>query len=171
MEEPIVERVTIVNGFLPHGRSPCQSGLHCITFLHHNIRGFISHKDELEVLLKIHSYPCFVGSMETFLDPSRHHPKLNGYVVVARKDRGGLRQKGGFFCFVRDDLLRYVFHLGNSSVAERLWIAFHSDQGPYLMGLWYRPPAHGEVASITSIPSEIEEFGNGMLGRFSLWRH
>ena len=111
------------------------------TFLHHNIRGFVSHKDELEILLNIHYYPCFVGLVETFLDPSIHHPKLNGYVVLARRDRTGLRQKGGIIFFVREDLVRYVVHLSNSLVAERLWIVFHSDQGFYLMGLWYRPPA------------------------------
>ena len=127
VEEPIAEKVATNIGCMPHGWSPCQSGLHCITFLHHNIRGFVSHKDELEILLKLHSYPCFVGLVETFLGPSIHHPKLNGYVVVARRDRGKRRQKGGILFLVREDLLRYVVHLGNSTVAERLWIAFHSE--------------------------------------------
>ena len=56
----------------PLGGDPCQSGsfppacMHSFTFIHHNIRGFLSHKSEFEVLLEYHKYPVLVALIETF---------------------------------------------------------------------------------------------------------
>ena len=86
--------------------------------------------------------------METFLDESTRVPVLTNYVILARRDRGRLRQKGGVILFVRKDLAKYTVHLGISESAERVWVLLHSDLGPILIGLWYRLPCYGEVESI-----------------------
>ena len=81
----------------PPGGDPCQSGsflpacMHSFTFIHHNIRGFLSHKCELEVLLEHHNFPVLVALIETFLDASVQAPFLHGYELVGRRDRGGLK--------------------------------------------------------------------------------
>ena len=155
---------------LPHGDDPCKSGLmppsviDKFTILHHNIRGFLSHRDELEILLYKYEYPSFVGLVETFLDDSIQAPALTNYELLARKDRGGLRQKGGVILFVRNDLAKYAVQLGNSESAERVWVLLHSDLGPILIGLWYRPPCYGEVGSIQSLDAELAKHGSNVLG-------
>jgi len=134
------------------------------TILHHNIRGFLSHRDELEILLYKYEYPSFVGLVETFLDDSIQAPALTNYELLARKDRGCLRQKGGVILFVRKDVAKYAVQLGNSECAERVWVLLHSDLGPILIGLWYRPPCYGEVGSIQSLDAELLKHGNNVLG-------
>ena len=71
-------------------------------------------------LLHKYEYPSFVGLVETFLDDSIQVPILTNYETLARKDRGGLRQKGGVILFVRKDLAKYAVQLGNSESAERV---------------------------------------------------
>ena len=57
-----------------------------------------------------------------------------------------------------------IVHIGNSNVAERSWHVVHSARGPLLFGAWYRPPKHGEVATIDSLDEELAEFGKNVLG-------
>ena len=117
----------------PRGGDPCQSGsvppsiINCFTILHHNIRGFLSHKRELEILLSIYKYPNFVALVETFLSSSVISFQLPGYVEIGRRDRGRRRQKGGVISSVRKDLANYVVHLSNPNTAERIWVIIHSD--------------------------------------------
>ena len=92
------------------GGGPCQSGsvlpaiMNKFSFLHFNIRVFLSYKSELEVLLEKYKYPILVALTETFLDPiSVKMPVLIGYDVVGRRDRGALRQKKGGINFVCTD--------------------------------------------------------------------
>ena len=82
----------------------------------------------------MYEYPHFVALVETFLDPSVSSVRLPGYVEIGRRDRGGLRQKGGVIVFVREDLAKYVVHLSNSISAERIWVIIHSDQGLIFVG-------------------------------------
>ena len=132
--------------------------------LYHNIRGFLCHKNELEIILRIYEYPGFVALTETFLDGSVQCPSIPGYIEIGRRDRGGLRQKGGVIMFVREDLVKYVVHLSNSENHERIWAVIHSDQGPILFGVWYRPASYGEIESIHSLRVELEQHGKTKLG-------
>ena len=120
----------------------------------------------MEALLYKYERPAFVALVETFSDGSIESPTLSGYEQVARRDRGGLRQKGGNFLFARTDLLRYVVHLADSDVAERTWIIIHNDQMPTLFGLWYRPPTYGEIGSIESLSTELVKYGANAMGIF-----
>ena len=158
--------------FSPHDGGPCESGsvppsiINSFTILHHNIRGFLIHKRELEILLSIYKYPDFVALVETFLDPSVSNPQLPGYVEIGRRDRGSRRQKGGVIIFVREALANYVVHLCNSKNAERIWVIIHSDQGPILLGFSYRRPSYGEIKSIRSLKIELQEYGTNKIGIF-----
>ena len=102
---------------------------------------------------------------ETFLDASVKAPTLLlGYVLIGRRDRGGLRQKGGILLFARQEFAKNVVCCATSEVAERLWAVVHTDIGPVLFGVWYRPPCHGEVASIKSFGEELGLHKDGKLG-------
>ena len=154
----------------PLGGDPCKSGsslpafLHTFSFLHHNVRGFLSHKSELEALLEKYKNPTLVGLTETYLNPSIKMPKLTGYEIVGRRDRGKKRQKGGSIVLARKEFVRNVVHVANSENAERLWAVIHSDVGPVSFGLWYRPPKYGKILSITSLISELADHGVQKMG-------
>ena len=112
----------------------------------------------------MHGGPFFVVLVETFLDASTITPTLTGYVLVARRDRGGLRRKGGVAVFAKMEVARYVVFLENSEVSERSWLMIHSDNGPILFGAWYRRPSYGEVASIDILRTDIERLGTRVIG-------
>ena len=132
--------------------------------LHHNIRGFLSHHAEFEMVLASHGYPAFVCLVETFLDSSMLHPTLSGYELVSRRDRGSDRFGGGVAVFAKSSLAARIVHLDDSAVCERSWHIIHSDHGGILLGVWYRPPAYGEVASICSLERELAANKRGCIG-------
>ena len=61
--------------------------------------------------------------------------------------------------FARDDFVAQIVHTGDSEVFERSWHLLHTDLGPIQIGLWYRPPAYGEVTSIETLSSEMAWHG------------
>lgn len=109
----------------PPGGDPCKSGFlppalfNAFIFLHHNVRGFLNNKSELEILLDVYQNPTVIVLTDTYLDPSIKKPTLIGYDIVGRRDRGNLRQKGGIIVFARKDVCRYIVHVGNSDNAEK----------------------------------------------------
>ena len=126
-----------------------------VTILSLNIRGFISHQIELEAFLLLHGLPSIVGITETFLDASTTNISLSGYTLVSRLDRRvGFAKSGGIALFVLNTLTSRFLHVSDSEQSERSWHVFHTDIGPILFGLWYRPPGYGEIQSIIDL--EIE---------------
>ena len=65
------------------------SVLSCLlTILHYNIRGFLSHRAELEIQISLlSSRSCLIFLNETFLDKSIQTVSLPGYRLIARRDR------------------------------------------------------------------------------------
>ena len=123
-----------------------------------NIRGFVSHPAELTGMLRLYIVlPEIVCLNETFLNRSIEDVELEGYSVVARRDRKDGRQGGGVLVFARRDVANLITLIEKSQTAERVWLIIHAETGPYLMCLWYCPPDPGEVASIDSL---VTEFGN-----------
>lgn len=59
----------------------------CLTILNLSVRGFLTHKIELEIQLNLLCYPLLVGMIETFLTASTLHPALHNYTLVSRFDR------------------------------------------------------------------------------------
>ena len=47
---------------------------------------------------------------------------------------------------------------------ERGTYVLHSNAGPVLLGLWYRPPAYGEVDSISSLDDEMRQNSDNVIG-------
>ena len=66
--------------------------------------------------------------------------------------------------FARSDIAQQVAHIGDSLAHERSWHVLHSNRGPILLGLWYRPPAQGEVQSIMDLEGELGEFSADTIG-------
>ena len=90
--------------------------------------------------------PALMCVTETFLDKSTGEVKLEGYKVVARRDRHDNSGWGGVLVFAKEELADSVAALENSDSEERVWLSVHSDHGPYLVGVWYRAPNPGYTA-------------------------
>ena len=80
--------------------------------------------------------------------------ELGGYTLISRRDRDDGRDGGGIALFGLDRVASQVVLLEHSADAERSWHAVHSDIGPVLCCVWYRPPCAGETQSIRSCEEE-----------------
>ena len=123
----------------------CEPGL---KMLHFHMRGYLSHIAETTALLRgMKEKPVLVTLNETFLSNAIEKVELEGYQLLARRDREG-QWGGGVLVFVLDEYAPRVTLVEKSQVAERIWAIMHSDRGPYLVCCWYRPPSPGNVESI-----------------------
>ena len=98
--------------------------------------------------------PSFISLNETFLDESVQSVTMRGYKLVSRLDRRSGESWGGICFFARNDLVGSIAHIADSLCCERSWHVLHSDHGPILIGIWYRPPCYGEVDSIHTFLEE-----------------
>ena len=122
------------------------------TIMHINIRGFTSNRAELEASLSLQEVmPSIICLNETFLDKSTRSICLSGYVLLARRDRDC--NGGGIAVFIQDQLASIAVLASHSETAERSWIYVHTDHGPVLVGIWYRPP-NRDSEFIESLKSE-----------------
>ena len=139
---------------------PCEAGPSIFgnfSLLHCNIRGFLSHRAELEGQLQLLSEaPALVCVNETFLDESVGDDvvSLGGYKLAARRDRHDGRFGGGIVCFVADAFSTQVILCEHGGEYERSWLTIHSEIGPVLLGVWHRSPCNGEVGSIKACEDE-----------------
>ena len=83
---------------------------------------------------------------------------------MARRDRSDNSGWGGVAVLVKTDFAGSVVLLAESGSAERLWLTLHANQGPYLLCVWYRPPAPGDTEGITSFKEEYNQHSRGALG-------
>ena len=132
--------------------------------MHVNIRGWLSHEEELHANLVGLSCPSSVALTETWLDKSIPNISLEGYSLVARLDRRDGRRAGGIALFAVHSLAQSVVLVETSDNHERFWVIVHTDHGPLLLALWYRPPCAGEVASITTLEEEWKRHRDSCLG-------
>ena len=133
------------------------------SFLHCNIRGFLSHRALLEGQLRLlGELPAVICLNETFLEESTSNTAatLGGYNLVARRDRKDGRSGGGILCFVAASISAQVTLCEHSADYERSWLTIHSEIGPMLLGVWYRPPVRGEVGSITACEVEWQRLSS-----------
>ena len=138
-------------------------------FCNANIRGFLTHRAELEGQLRLLvDYPAIICLNETFLDESVNDDQLwlGGYKLVSRRDRGDGRAGGGILCFVINRCVQQVVFLEHSQEHERSWHIIHSNIGPILFGIWYRPPCSGEIASIADCGDEYRNTPWIQLGQY-----
>ena len=111
--------------------------------------------------------PFLVCLNETFLTKAIENVELEGYQVLARRDRQG-QWGGGILVFVLDEYFPRVTLVAESASAERIWAIVHSDQGPYLVCCWYRPPNPGNIETIESFETEYNRYKEGAVGVFVL---
>ena len=74
----------------------------------------------------------------------------------------------GVMAFARTSIASHVTLIYVSDVSERLWLQMHTDNGPYLLCVWYRPPCQGEVLSISSFGEELDDLRRNALGTLLL---
>ena len=139
--------------------------------LHVNIRGSISHAAELTARLRrLQEKPYLICVNETLLDRTVEHLTLEGYLLVARRDRNDRRQGGRIAAFARSAIAERVTLIQSSDYAARFWLMVHADQGLHLVGVWYRPPAPGETGAVITFKAENVALENASLGSIILLR-
>ena len=120
-----------------------------------NIRSLVKNSAELQATLRLmHQKPDIVFLNETWLDKSIAEVPLEGYACVARLDRRSGQRCGGVATYAREAIAPQIAWMQDSKESERQWLIVHTNQGPLLLGNWYRPPCAGEVASIKSLQHE-----------------
>ena len=93
---------------------------------------------------------------ETWLDATTEQVGIEGYTVVARKDRHKKANRGGVMILGLRQIEDRVVQILRSDKAGRVWVAVHTDQGQVAVGAWYRPPGSG-TASVSALEIEIAE--------------
>ena len=112
--------------------------------------------------------PTVICLNESFLDRSCPDIALEGYTQVGRKDREDNSGWGGVAVLAKVEVAGSVVLLDAPPLAERLWLTLHTNQGPYLLCAWYRPPASGDTSTIESFGREYNEHSRGVLGTLVL---
>ena len=79
-----------------------------------------------------------------------------------------LQSWGGILLFVSEDFDGAVVE----TTAERFWFTVHCDAGPFLLCIWYRPPAASDICSISTLTTELEQLrerhiGTAIVGDFN----
>ena len=167
--EPAVQ-LDVANEFVPGAEFHVCYGdtFQDTCIMHVNIRGLLSHLAELSAFVRLCAAPPDIICVnETFLDVSIEEVNLEGFVVVGRRDRsynGDERRCGGVIVFARNTIADHVTLLVTSDSAERLWFQLHTNNGPYLLCAWYRPPAQGEVQTIQSFRAELAQVRCSSIG-------
>ena len=88
--------------------------------LHLNLRGYLSHIAEVTALIRGMSAKLFLVTLnETFLTKAVEDVALEGYQVLARRDRAG-QWGGGVLVFVLDEYAPRVTLVEESEHAERI---------------------------------------------------
>lgn len=96
-----------------------------------------------------------VAINETFLDKSVGIMNLSGYELVSRRDRDSYGGGIALFCLTR--FFDTITHLDNEADYERSWHTLHSNLGPILVCVWYRPP-YAETSSIIDLQVQLDKY-------------
>jgi len=150
-----------------HRNGIAQSLFHADVFkiLFYNVQGLLSHLAELAAAIRLSELkPSLVCLNETFLDVSVEDVGLEGYDLVARRDRDDGRKGGGVAVYASKAVSSRMVLIEKSVSSERVWLMLHADTGPYLIGVWYRPPNPGEHDSIRSFEEEWQRLSSDVLG-------
>ena len=137
---------------------------------HLNVNNMDAHLAQLDALLALHDFPEFVAITETHLCLTVAELKLTNYLPVSRRDRADQSGWGGIALYARYDVHSNIVHIRDSEKLELSWHTLHSDVGPLLIGVWYRPPCRGQnarernLASIAVFEDELDTF-NDFVGR------
>ena len=95
-----------------------------LSILQCNLRGWISHHDELEACLNLVSLPFLIFLNETLLDASIERPELSGYELVGRHETASTRR--GIAVFAKNGLASDIVLVHKSDLTERMWFILHT---------------------------------------------
>ena len=109
---------------LCQSRPPPAILINQLSILQCNIRGWISHHDELEVILDLQSRPSLIFLNETLLNQSIENPGIAGYDLIGRYEE--VATKRGIAVYASTDISSDVVLLLKSSSSERIWLLLHS---------------------------------------------
>jgi hypothetical protein len=115
--------------------SPCEAGptfFNSFTLMHCNIRGWLSHSDELYGHIRHQNFPSIVALNETLLDNSVQDPALPGYELVGRHESAATRR--GIAVYALKELAPDVVLVSKSEDTERMWFVVHTQ-----IGAWHWP--------------------------------
>jgi hypothetical protein len=151
-----------------HGGGVCSDHLFFeteLTVLSVNIRSLMKNGAELQARLGVLEHlPDILCLTETWLDQSVGSFQIEGFECVGRLDRRGGQKCGGVATYARLKYAQKITLMESSECAERQWFLVHCNQGPILLGNWYRPPHAGEVNSIESCRDELRRLRPQALG-------
>ena len=125
---------------------------------HLNVNNLDAHLALLDTLLALHDFPEFVAITETHVCTFVEELNLTNYRAVSRRDRADQSGWGGIALYARHDVHMNVVHMKDSESLELSWYTLHSDIGPLLIGVWYRPPRRGDKSAIQIFDKELEEY-------------
>ena len=75
--------------------------------------------------------PDLICVNETFLNRTTEHISIEGYSLIARRDRSDGRKCGGIAAFAASNISQRVTLVESSENAERVWVLVHANQGPH----------------------------------------
>ena len=143
----------------------------------YNMRSVNSKEKQAELYTHLNNFvPDVLAMTETWLDESTSKLSIPNYDLVSRRDRPGCvagelnhsdiavyRHRGGIS----------LTHLEDSELAERSWQSIHTNVGPLLLGLWYRPPgsprSHIETLNYELNRLTPEAIGTIVIGDMNIW--
>ena len=126
--------------------------------------GFKTHAIDIEAQLALlEREPDVVLLNETKLDEASLPPTLAGYTLICRRDRVSENKGGGIAVLAKTSKAARVTLLECMDDFERCWM-IHTDDGPYLLGCWYRPPNIGNIDGIDEIIGEIAKHRANAIG-------
>ena len=137
------------------------------TVWHVNVRGWRSKEAVLNARVKLaQRKPEVLCVNESFLDKSTKDSALTleGYDLVARRDRTDNSAWGGVLVWSRREVCNSVVLLETSETAERVWLTLHTNSGPYLLCAWYRPPGRGQLETVSTFREEYSRLAQAALG-------
>ena len=85
----------------------------------------------------------------------------------SREDIAAQEKKGGGVDILVRNSFRDAGLLSISESSERSWVTLHTEQGPILLGVWYRPPDESREL-LETLAAELEQHSPGHIGIFLL---
>ena len=133
-----------------------------IGVFHANLDGFRTHAIDIEAEIEmLNPKPEIILLNETKTDEGVLSLKITGYDNLCKRDRGS--NGGGISVFVRKDITNQVSLLESSEDWERCWFLLHTQNGPYLICCWYRPPREPE-AGMLAMQTELRRLRDQSVG-------
>ena len=119
-----------------------------------NVQCLLARLPHSSALLALYA-PSFVFIQETWLNRDCENIYLQGYDVIARRDRSESENRGRIITLCKSWLSSSVAHWFTSEKAERMWHVLMHHIGIVALCNWYRPPGSGDINSIEIFEADM----------------